>query len=129
MQRRGRPAALTPTLLEGPPRTAEGEFADVAGLAPGEDPKAAMHAAGSAWKERICCRLALSHISRAMLPCASSACKASELRLRAEKAEFAAAGAADEEQQPEDPATKNEAETLFGWILDVCSCCWQRRGH
>ena len=97
MQRRGRPAALTPTLLEGPPRTAEGEFADVAGLAPGEDPKAAMHAEARG-RSGFAVVLPFPTFLGPYFLAPPLACKASELRLRAEKAEFAAAGAADEEQ-------------------------------
>ncbi|CAE7229065.1 atpH [Symbiodinium pilosum] len=51
MQRR-RPGGLNPTLLDGSPRNAAGEYAACMGLADGADAQAAMHADGVAWKER-----------------------------------------------------------------------------
>ena len=51
MQRR-RPVGLNPTLLEGSPRNAAGEYAACMGLDDAADAQAAMHADGVAWKER-----------------------------------------------------------------------------
>ena len=50
MQRR-RPGGLNPTLLEGSPRNAAGEYAACLGLDETTDAHAAMHADGVAWKE------------------------------------------------------------------------------
>ena len=55
--RRGRPVALNPTLLEGSPRNAAGEFAAGANLAENDDAHIAVHAACQVWKE-LGCRVA-----------------------------------------------------------------------
>ena len=51
MQRR-RPGGLNPTLLDGSPRNAAGEYAACMGLGDDVDAQAAMRADGLAWKER-----------------------------------------------------------------------------
>ena len=65
MQRRERPVALTPTLL-GSPRNVDGEFADGAGLAPGEDVQG-VNACRRNRLERAELLLSLSHISSTFL--------------------------------------------------------------
>ena len=67
MQRR-RPVGLNPTLLEGSPRNAAGEYAACMGLEEDVDAQAAMRADGLAWKEHL--RFPEVHVGLARcLPC------------------------------------------------------------
>ena len=103
MQRR-RPGGLNPTLLEGSPRNAAGEYAACMGLEEDVDAQAAMRADGLAWKERL--RFPEVHVGLARR--SPSFGQESEKALRAEQ-----------EPQP----------TVLDWLAGWLCCCSKREGH